>query len=91
MKKLIASLLSIIFLSSYLFAQTAVSISKRAEFLKRAATVGTATHNYRVYIPRGYKPDKKYPVVLYLHGGGETGDDNERQESAVILCWKWNF
>jgi predicted peptidase len=96
MKKTFASLFSIIFLSSYLFAQTANSVPKRETgFLKRALTVGTETHNYRVYIPRGYKPDKKYPVVLYLHGGGETGDDNERQIGhglgGAIQLFMWKY
>lgn len=95
MRKIIALLFSIIVLSSYVFAQTASSVPKRETgFLKRSVTTGSASHNYRVYIPRGYKPDKKYPVILYLHGGGEWGDDNEKQighglGSAIqLFMWK---
>src|SRR5262245_10145860 len=34
------------------------------------------TLNYLRYLPRGYDKDKKeWPLLLFLHGGGETGDD----------------
>jgi len=31
---------------------------------------------YRLIKPLGYQPGKKYPLVLFLHGAGERGDDN---------------
>jgi predicted peptidase len=31
---------------------------------------------YRLIKPLGYEPGKKYPLVLFLHGAGERGDDN---------------
>ena len=31
---------------------------------------------YRFFKPIGYDPQKKYPLVLLLHGGGEKGTDN---------------
>lgn len=34
---------------------------------------------YRLHLPEGYDPAKKYPLVLFLHGAGERGDDNEAQ------------
>lgn len=34
---------------------------------------------YRLYIPKNLKPGKSYPLVLFLHGGGERGTDNEKQ------------
>jgi predicted peptidase len=35
-------------------------------------------HRYRLLFPAGYdkQADKKYPLVLFLHGAGERGDDN---------------
>lgn len=31
---------------------------------------------YRLMKPINYRPGKKYPLVLFLHGAGERGDDN---------------
>jgi predicted peptidase len=37
--------------------------------------------NYRLMLPQGYdaKAETKYPLVLFLHGAGERGDDNAKQ------------
>lgn len=34
---------------------------------------------YRILFPEGYDKTKKYPLLLLLHGGGERGNDNEKQ------------
>ncbi|MGB7324067.1 MAG: prolyl oligopeptidase family serine peptidase, partial [Rubripirellula sp.] len=34
---------------------------------------------YRLLKPAAYDPEKKYPLVLFLHGAGERGDDNKAQ------------
>jgi predicted peptidase len=34
---------------------------------------------YRILFPEGYDKEKKYPLVLVLHGAGERGIDNEKQ------------
>ncbi len=34
---------------------------------------------YRLLIPQQYDPQKKYPLILFLHGAGERGNDNEAQ------------
>lgn len=34
---------------------------------------------YRILFPEGYDTTKKYPLVLFLHGRGESGADNEKQ------------
>jgi predicted peptidase len=34
---------------------------------------------YRLLKPAKLEPGKKYPVVLFLHGAGERGDDNQNQ------------
>lgn len=34
---------------------------------------------YRILLPPNYAKDQQYPMVLFLHGAGERGADNERQ------------
>jgi predicted peptidase len=36
---------------------------------------------YRIFVPPGYDSRKKYPLVLWLHGGGGRGTDNLKQIS----------
>lgn len=40
---------------------------------------------YRVLKPTDPEAGKKYPLVIFLHGAGERGDDNTKQ-----LLWFWN-
>ena len=37
------------------------------------------TLRYRLFIPLHYDQKKKYPLVIYLHGGGGRGNDNQQQ------------
>src|SRR4051812_34892763 len=43
------------------------------------STVDKETHQYFVYLPRGYanEPNKKWPVMLFLHGNGERGNGRD--------------
>jgi len=34
---------------------------------------------YRILYPEQYDKSKKYPLILFLHGAGERGSDNEKQ------------
>ncbi|MTI21714.1 phospholipase [Fulvivirga sp. RKSG066] len=34
---------------------------------------------FRVLFPENFNQDEKYPVILFLHGAGERGSDNEKQ------------
>lgn len=37
------------------------------------------TMPYRILFPKDYHATKTYPVVFFLHGRGESGNDNEKQ------------
>ena len=34
---------------------------------------------YRLLKPINYNQDEQYPLILFLHGAGERGDDNDKQ------------
>ena len=54
-----------------------------AGFEERTVSVPEAgkpvAFRYRLLKPTIVEPGKKYPAVLFLHGAGERGSDNERQ------------
>ncbi len=49
------------------------------DFLERSLSVGGKTYQYRVFLPKNRDPNKKFPVMLYLHGSGSRGQDNREQ------------
>lgn len=48
-------------------------------YKKETYRSGKDTLAYRIMYPSKYDVNKKYPVVLFLHGSGERGADNEAQ------------
>lgn len=63
----------LLFMGTYLIGQDFSAFEKRVfsqenDFLP-----------YRILLPKDYDPDKKYPLLLFLHGSGERGNDNEKQ------------
>jgi predicted peptidase len=39
------------------------------------------TMPYRLFVPKDYGPEQKYPLVIWLHGAGSAGSDNIGQIS----------
>jgi len=54
--------------------------------LPYTSVVDNTERDYFVYLPRGYgdDPDKKWPVMLFLHGNGERGDGKEDLDYVLI-------
>jgi predicted peptidase len=48
-------------------------------YLKKVFIRGNDSLQYRMLLPRDYDSSKKYPLVLFLHGAGERGNDNIKQ------------
>lgn len=48
-------------------------------FSKETCNAFGVTLPYRLHKPENMADGKKYPLVLFLHGAGERGDDNEAQ------------
>ena len=55
-----------------------------SRFLERTVTLGEHHHRYRVWLPAHYTKLHHWPVILFLHGSGERGDDNLRQLSVGL-------
>jgi predicted peptidase len=56
-----------------------VGCSSRSHFLERKVALGDHVYRYRVWLPAHYTKLRHWPIVLFLHGSGERGDDNLRQ------------
>lgn len=48
-------------------------------YLSREGQIDGTSFRYRVYLPPNRKADENLPVMLYLHGAGNRGSDNESQ------------
>lgn len=60
-------------------ADRATSADNRDRFEARTFQDGGYKLQYRLLKPKDYDAKKKYPLVIFLHGAGERGDDNEKQ------------
>lgn len=60
-------------------------------FLNRSITVDGKPYRYVVYVPAEFDPAKRWPVLMFLHGSGERGDDGMRQiEVGLGRAIRWN-
>jgi predicted peptidase len=53
-------------------------------FLDRTTAAGGRQYRYQVFVPRGHRRRKTWPVILFLHGSGERGMDGLRQTSVGL-------
>jgi predicted peptidase len=49
----------------------------------------SVTMGYRLFVPEGYDSMRSYPLVLFLHGAGESGSDNEIHLTASQGATVW--
>ena len=62
-----------------------ISTSSLADgFLDRRVIVGRHVYPYAVYVPRDWSPARLWPIILFLHGAGERGNDGHRQTEVGI-------
>src|SRR5688572_10305354 len=63
------------------FVTTAISAMTQNNnlFEKNWLVQGADTLPYRILYPLNYDAGIKYPVIFFLHGAGERGNDNEKQ------------
>ena len=72
MYKQLTILILVLFSFSFIEAQNTLFIKK--EFINKSDTL-----RYQVLFPKNYDINKTYPLVVFLHGSGERGSDNEKQ------------
>lgn len=58
-----------------LFGTNDASAQSSRGFLYHSVEAEGEKHLYAVYVPAGLSLQQKVPVVMYLHGAGERGDD----------------
>jgi hypothetical protein len=96
MKKAILSI-SLVLLSSACIKKTAANQAvsfPETDFPVRTATIDSRQFKFRIYSPKDAKPGERLPVMLYLHGSDERGEDNQGQLSGpapLILLNPNNF
>ncbi|MGX1930880.1 carboxylesterase family protein [Flagellimonas sp. 2504JD4-2] len=74
MKYFAAISLALLFLfSGSMLAQDLTNFQKKT-FEKDGESIP-----YRILLPKDFDPSEKYPLILFLHGSGERGNDNEAQ------------
>lgn len=73
MKKLVLTALIICSALTFSFAQD------KSLFYKELFIKGGDTLRYRMLLPENFDAKKQYPVLFFLHGAGERGNDNEAQ------------
>ncbi|MFI5128396.1 MAG: dienelactone hydrolase family protein [Chitinophagales bacterium] len=62
------------------FLKKPTSDAAYAPYLKKEFVLAEGkTLPYRILYPDNYDKTKKYPLLLFLHGAGERGNDNEKQ------------
>lgn len=65
--------------SVLIFCSPKLKAQDFTKFTKGSYTTAKDTIQYRILFPEAFDPQKKYPVVIVLHGRGERGSDNEKQ------------
>jgi predicted peptidase len=67
-------------LSSGSMGLPAMMAADLSRFQERAQEMaGGKVLAYRLFVPGNYRPSRKYPLMLTLHGAGERGNDNASQ------------
>ena len=57
---------------------TTATEADMGRFVMRELVIGRVTHRYQVFVPARSAGGKKPPVILFLHGTGERGNDGDK-------------
>ncbi len=74
MNRIFVNLIALLLLTNLAWGQV-----ETGKYLYKQHTHEGNTLNYRILYPHNFDENKRYPLVLFLHGRGESGSDNESQ------------
>lgn len=76
----------LVFLFFCLLTTSLAEAEKKHEtgFLDRTLTLRGVTYKYQVFLPEDWTSREKWPVILFLNGAGERGDDGLEQTDVGI-------
>lgn len=69
-------LFALLFMSSFALSQAKLELDDQLVRVSYKSAAEKEDRDAYVYLPRGYKndPNKKWPVIIFLHGDGERGN-----------------
>jgi len=67
------------YIAGCLLIMSTMLFSQNVLFEKKQFIFESDTLLYRILYPENYDKSKEYPLMLFLHGSGERGNDNEKQ------------
>lgn len=73
----------LVLLAFFLVAYQPVKAQQTLSYTKGVHTTGKDSLRYRLLYPLHYDKHKRYPFVLFLHGAGTRGSDNEAPLAGV--------
>lgn len=79
MKKILFSIALMIVVVGFKSAAQENAQSGMQKYEKGSYIDGKDSIGYRVLYPENFDANKKYPILFFLHGRGESGSDNQKQ------------
>lgn len=73
--------------ASFMLGLSSMVHAADAHFVASEVTVHGHHYPFQVFVPAGWNADRAWPVVLFLHGSGERGSDNEAQLKQGLPPW----
>jgi predicted peptidase len=71
----------LVLLLGAVFCVTGMAAARAGEvktgFINKTHKGKDGDSKFVVFVPHGYKGDKEFPLILFLHGAGERGDDGQ--------------
>jgi predicted peptidase len=80
----LASVFGFAVFAALLAVPSACAKKVQTGFLDRNIAVAGTEYKYQVFVPDNWTPKKIWPVILFLHGAGERGDDGLAQTEVGI-------